>query len=86
MTDHLEIEIQKFIMNYIHDHAARRDLVLNKATNFVESQLLDSFAILNLIMTLESQYRVRFKPQELADSRLQTIHALAQIIHEKIIA
>jgi len=86
MTDHLEIEIQKFIMNYIHEHAARQNLVLDRSTNFVESQLLDSFAILNLIMTLESQYRVRFKPQELADPSLQTIHVLAQIIHDKIIA
>jgi len=86
MTDHLESEIQKFIMNYIHDHAARQDIVLDRATNFVESQLLDSFAILNLIMTLESQYSVRLEPQELADPGLQTIHALAHIIHEKIIA
>jgi len=83
MTDNLEIEILQFITNYIQERAPGQGLVLNGATNFVENRLLDSFAILNLIMTLESQYCVKFKAQELADPSLQTIRALAHIIYKK---
>jgi len=83
MKNHLKIEIHEFITNYIHNHAAGENLALDGSTNFVADRLLDSFAILNLIMTLESQYGVKFQAKELADPRLQTIEALAQIIFEK---
>ncbi|OEJ69579.1 acyl carrier protein [Magnetovibrio blakemorei] len=83
MKDHLKTEIHEFITNYIHNYAAGENLVLDGSTNFVADRLLDSFAILNLIMTLESQYAVKFQAKELADPKLQTIEALAQIIFEK---
>jgi len=84
MTNHSLIEIEKDITDYIKEHGTGGDYVLNGSTNFVESRLLDSFSILNLIMTLESLHKVRFEAQELADPNMQTIGTLARTIYKKI--
>ena len=46
--------------------------------------LLDSFAILSLIMTLESEFKIKFKPIELANLELQQVKGLAQAVCDKL--
>ncbi|MCR4376867.1 MAG: acyl carrier protein [Rhodospirillales bacterium] len=83
MTDTIKAEIQSFVADYIRNHATGEEVVVDETTNFVDSRLLDSFAILSLILTLETQYSVRFQPQELVDPRLHTVGGLTQVINNK---
>jgi acyl carrier protein len=76
-------DIQTFIISYISDNAAS-DTIIDASTNFVDSGLLDSFAILNLIMTLESQYGVKFEPRELADPELRIVATLTHLTKQKM--
>ena len=77
-------DIKDFIVEYIEDNASTEGALINDETNFVETGLLDSFAILGLIMTLESQYSIKFEPRELADPALRIVGTLAQIIASKM--
>jgi len=76
-------KVQKFILDYIRKNAENCPADLEEGTNYVEHKLLDSFAILNLIMTLESEFDIKFSPQELAATDLQIVSKLAQTVHEK---
>ena len=53
---------------------------IDGTTNFVESGLLDSFAILSMIMDLESRFSVKFQPRELADPGLRRPSILQRLI------
>ncbi len=77
-------EIERFIIEYIEDNSTDSGVVVTRDTNFVDNSLLDSFAILNLIMTLESQYGVKFEPRELADPELRTVGKLAEVTSQKM--
>ena len=76
-------EIQTFIIDYIKDNTVLDNPIINEKSDFVEEGLLDSFAILNLIMTLESQYSVKFDPAELANPDLRCVGMLAQATAQK---
>ena len=77
-------DIQSEIIDYIKANTKNSFDVLDESTNFVENGLLDSFAILNLIMTLEAEYGIKFQPQELADPNLRTVGALTRCVQEKM--
>lgn len=84
MTEIKQADIQDFIIDYIRCHAPENSEELDGNCNFVESGLLDSFAILSMIMTIEGRFSVKFKPQELADSRLRTVGVLAATTFAKL--
>ena len=75
--------IVEIILAYIHQHNTV-DLAVNEMSNFVTEGLLDSFAILSLIMTLESEFKIKFKPIELAKPQLQLVKGLAQLVCDKL--
>lgn len=54
-------------------------------TNFVSSGILDSFAILSMIMHLEQEFEIKFAMDELADVALQTPAGLAALIDQKVV-
>jgi acyl carrier protein len=76
-------EIETFILDYLREQAGVAK-ALDSETNFVDSGLLDSFAILSLIMTLESRFSVKFQPPELADPAMRTVGVLAQTVCAKL--
>ncbi|MEG3618341.1 acyl carrier protein [Magnetovibrio sp. PR-2] len=77
-------DIQSEIIKYIYANASHEISEIGVSTNFAEDGLLDSFAILNLIMTLEAEYEIKFQPHELADPALRTVGALTQCVVEKM--
>lgn len=60
------------------------EVTLNSQTNFVTTQILDSFAILSLIMQLEHMFNIKFSVKEIADERLQTVAGLSAAIEKKL--
>ncbi|NVK17395.1 MAG: acyl carrier protein [Methylocystaceae bacterium] len=76
--------IEQFIFDYISDHTPDLNEPLSRSTNFVECGLLDSFEILNFIMTIESEFNIKFQPQELANPDIRVISTLADVISHKM--
>jgi acyl carrier protein len=76
-------DIETFILEYIREQLPDPDTPIDGGTDVVASRLLESFAILDLIMTLENRYGVKFTPRELADPRIGVIGNLARRIAEK---
>ncbi len=81
MTEPHLNEIQAFILDTIRQQGGGDELDAN--SNFVEDGMLDSFAILSLIMSLESEFSVKFQPHELADPAMRIVGVLAQSVLEK---
>ena len=74
-------KVVESILDYISQHA---DEPVGESSNFVSEGLLDSFAILSLIMTLESEFKIKFKPIELANPALQQVKGLAISVCDKL--
>lgn len=76
-------DIEAAVIEGIQDSAGQQG-TLTGTTNFVQSGLLDSFAILSLIMQLEQQFAIKFSIDELANTELQTVAGMAQAIADKL--
>lgn len=79
-------QVEQFIIEYIEDNSTDDNLCVNGESNFVSEQLLDSFATLSMIMTLESEFNVKLSPVELADEKMRVVHSLAEKVASKISA
>ena len=76
-------EIQNQILQYLKDHAQHSSAAPVASSDFVTECLLDSFAILGLIMDLETRYEIRFDPLELTSDSARTAEGLAAIVDRK---
>jgi len=85
-TDEITIKnnIIKFIINYIIDNSSLDDISVNEHSNFISEHLLDSFATLSMIMTLEIEYAFKFTPEELGNEKMRVVGELAEIIISKM--
>jgi len=77
-------DVIKFIINYIIDNSSLDNINVSTHSNFITEHLLDSFATLSMIMTLESEYSFKFDPEELGNERMRVVGELAEIIISKI--
>ncbi|TPH17152.1 acyl carrier protein [Litorilituus lipolyticus] len=77
-------QVEQFIIEYIEDNTTEDNISVSGSSNFVNEQLLDSFATLSMIMTLESEYAIKLTPMELADEKMRVVHALAEKVASKI--
>jgi len=76
-------EIEAAVIEGVQDSAGQQG-TLTSTSNFVQSGLLDSFAILSLIMQLEQQFAIKFTIDELTNTELQTVSGMAQAIADKL--
>ena len=86
VTTTLTNKVQQFIIEYIEDNTALDNVTVNEASNFVNEQLLDSFATLSMIMTLESEFSIKLSPAELTDEKMRVVGFLAESVARKISA
>ena len=73
-----------FIIDYIIDNTAQDGVEVSGQSNFITEHLLDSFATLSMIMTLESEFSIKFEPSELANENMRVVNELAEIIVNKL--
>lgn len=59
-----------------------RDPAEIRDTNYVESEILDSLAIVEMITGLEDRFGIRLEPEEMQDPRFCTIAGLSEIVEE----
>lgn len=84
MTSKLTGKVQQFIIEYIEDNTVQDNIEVNGNSNFVDEQLLDSFATLSMIMTLESEFSIKLSPAELTDEKMRIVGLLAEKVAQKI--
>lgn len=77
------IKIENKVIELIQENATVK-VELDSRTNFVNTQILDSFAILSLIMQLEQVFNIKFSVEEIADESLQTVAGLSAAIANKL--
>ena len=76
-------QITQFIVEYIEENTNEAAPSIDATTEFAASGILDSFAILNLIITLESEFEIKFSIDELSDKSIRTLGPLAKLVHAK---
>ena len=73
--------IRNFIVsNLIFDQAA----VLENDTSFLESGIIDSTGVLELIMFLESTYGIKVAPEEMTPGNLDSINRVTKFLQRKL--
>lgn len=76
-------EIENKVIALIAQNAAEA-FEMNAQTNFVKEEILDSFAILSLIMQLETEFAIKFSVDEIANEALQTVAGMSAAIAAKL--
>jgi acyl carrier protein len=59
-------------------------LTIDENDRYIDSALIDSFDILNLVIFIESSYNIKFSSDDFQDSRFFTVKGLSELILEKI--
>ncbi len=62
-------------------HFARRGLAaIDETTSLVKSGLLDSFGILDLVLRLESEYRVRLLDRDVVPENFENLASIRRLL------
>ncbi len=84
MTNKILLEVEQFVVEFISEESGVDVDSIDPKSDFIASGLLDSFAILNMIISLETKFKVKFEPLELADKQLRIIKSMAQAVAAKL--
>lgn len=70
-----------WLSGWFADRAPHREL--SPTENYFEAEVIDSFAVIELIEALETSFGCRFDDRDFQDRRFSSIAGLAEIIVEK---
>ncbi len=65
-------------------HRGSDDIAALLDSDYIQSELIDSFSIIELIAAVEAQFAIRFTPEHFQDRRFTTIAGLAALIDELV--
>ena len=80
-TIHSPEEIISHIQKWLVDTYR---LTVDIDDRYINSGLIDSFEIINLIIFIESSYNIKFSSDDFKDSRFFTINGLSELVLDKI--
>lgn len=81
MTD-LRFELRSFVVeNFMYGQDGD---TLGDEASFIESGIIDSTGVLELIGFLESQYKITLEPAELVPENLDSISSLMRLVGRKL--
>lgn len=77
--------IEAQVRQYVTDRLlfGRSDVVVEGDTSFLESGLIDSTGVLELVAFLEETFKIKVEDEDLIPANLDSINALTQFIHAK---
>ncbi len=78
---HLPEEIISHIQKWLVDKH-RLTIAINE--RYIDSGLIDSFDLINLVAFIESSYSIEFSSDDFQDSRFFTVKGLSELVMEKI--
>ena len=61
----------------------RSDVILNGDTSFLESGIIDSTGVLELVAFLEEHFRVKVKDEDLIPANLDSVNALTRFVEDR---
>ncbi len=77
--------IEKQVIREFLTTLANKDVRIEDADSLLATRLLDSLKVAELIVFLESHYRVTFKEDELTPDNLDTINAIVSLLERKAV-
>lgn len=73
-------QVRNFIVsNFLYGDAS----ALQDDTSFLETGIIDSTGILELIMFIETTFGVKVQPEEILPENLDSLERIAQFLHRK---
>jgi len=77
----IETDLRRYIVDKLL--FGRTDTVVNGDTSFLESGLIDSTGVLELVAFLEEQFHIKVEDEDLIPANLDSIDALTSFIERK---
>lgn len=77
----IETDLRRYIVDKLL--FGRTDTVVNGDTSFLESGLIDSTGVLELVAFLEEQFHIKVEDEDLIPANLDSIHALTRFVERK---
>lgn len=77
-------DAEQWLLDYFEQHAALngRSTAELRDENYVSLELLDSLAIVEMLVGVEDAFAVRLDPAEMQDPRFCSIAGLAELVEE----
>ena len=79
-----EETVRQGILAFIRNEIAYPGAEVSEETDLFDSGVLDSLALLRLIMHLESAYSITFSPDDLSSSAFARVPSLSSLIVQRI--
>jgi len=78
-------EIEHEVRQYITDKLlfGQTDVVVEGSTSFLESGLIDSTGVLELVQFLEEKFKIKVQDEDLVPANLDSVNALTQFVKAK---
>ncbi len=80
----IETDVRQYIVDKLL--FGRTDTVVNGDTSFLESGLIDSTGVLELVAFLEEKFHVKVEDEDLIPANLDSINALIRFVESKYAA
>jgi len=81
----LESNLMEKILSSIQDWLlTNHNIEVDIDARYIDSGLIDSFDMINLIDYIEELYKIKFSSQDFQDPRFFTVRGLCELISEKI--
>ena len=77
----IETDVRRYIVDKLL--FGRTDTVVNGDTSFLESGLIDSTGVLELVAFLEEQFHIKVEDEDLIPANLDSINALTSFVERK---
>jgi acyl carrier protein len=77
--------VKETVMNFIRENfiMGRSDVVLDEKVSLIDSGVMDSTGVLELVEFLESQYSIKIDDEELVPENLETIENIINFLKIK---
>jgi acyl carrier protein len=77
--------VKDTVMNFIRENfiMGRSDVVLDEKVSLIDSGVMDSTGVLELVEFLEAQYSIKIEDEELVPENLETIENIINFLKTK---
>ncbi len=77
-------EVQRGILTFIQSEVAYPGTEVTEATDLFDDGVLDSLAILRLVLHLEATYAITFAPEDLSSSAFARVPSLSSLVLQRV--
>lgn len=78
------MDIKKVVLDFLLDNVIKEVDILADNQQLIDSGLIDSISIVNVILFFEKQFNISFGEEDLAPENFETVNAMVNIIEKKV--